>query len=653
MRTLEWAVENMVNDQGRAYDHWAFPHIGAPGGPMDAFDDNVVRTISLQWATRLGKTFFSQTSLLKTADCDPCPMMTASSVEQLAKEVMGRMYAAIEKRDRLSDKMALPERLWNKGLMQFKECRIHSAWSRSTSTLADKNLKVGHAGEYDKWEYQTTSKEAHPHKLFDDRFKDYQSVRKVIYEGTPTVTGRSPIESRFLQGWGCLYFVPCPECHKYQTLRLGEQDKPGGIKWGQPEIGKTTSSYASKTAHYSCEHCEAKISDHQRPWMMRRGVWVPEGCSVNHEEALKHTQSILEDYTNHDWNGWRDACWIEGEPMRGGVSASYQLSSFYALSLGWGDIAREFMDSRKNPHLLRNFRNQWQGLTWELHNRRREPSELAKRLDSGLNKGAVHDSVGVITVGVDVQDLHLVYVVAGWGKDDRCYVLDYGTVFSFQELLKGVFSQVYTGVRGDNVVISMAGIDSGFRTDEVYQFCSNQEFKGAVRPTKGVDSDGSKNRPLIASSLEGSKDSTRKALFNARKMHLWKFSKPYFQERLQRRLDSLEAGQDGSLNLPTDATKDEDFMEQLSNNAPIEKPGGSVAWEKVHESYPDDYRDALVIADVVREMWERGSKDRYDIALRQREVNRNNMKGNAKPVDKKKPQSKYHDRQGGWLEGIR
>jgi hypothetical protein len=94
-------------------------------------------------------------------------------------------------------------------------------------------------------------------------------------------------------------------------------------------------------------------------------------------------------------------------------------------------------------------------------------------------------------------------------------------------------------------------------------------------------------------------------------------------------------------------------MEQLSNNAPIEKPGGSVAWEKVHESYPDDYRDALVIADVVREMWERGSKDRYDIALRQREVNRNNMKGNAKPVDKKKPQSKYHDRQGGWLEGIR
>ena len=42
-RLLEWSKEEIVNDQGRPYDHAAYPHLGAPGGPMDAFDDPKVR----------------------------------------------------------------------------------------------------------------------------------------------------------------------------------------------------------------------------------------------------------------------------------------------------------------------------------------------------------------------------------------------------------------------------------------------------------------------------------------------------------------------------------------------------------------------------------------------------------------------------------
>lgn len=386
--------------------------------------------------------------------------------------------------------------------------------------------------------------------------------------------------------------------------------------------------------------------------MMRRGVWVAEGCRVNHKQALDYTEAILEG-AEHRWSGWKSACWVDGEPLRDGVAASHQLSSFYALSLGWGDIAREFMDSRKNPHLLRNFRNQWQGLTWELHSRRREPSELAKRLDSGLEIRVVPDQVAAITCGVDVQDTHLVFVVVGWDRYDSAYVLDYGNAMTFHELLVGVFSRRYQGLSGDELQITMAGVDSGFRTDEVYQFCSNPEFRGDVIPTKGVDTEGSKGKPLVASSLEGSKDSTRKAKMRKNHQYLWKFSKPYFQERLQKRLDSLEAGQHGSLNLPTVAARDDDFMEQLANNAPIQMDSGKIAWEKIHENYPDDYRDALVIADVVRECWDHGSENRYVMALQKREMNRNvakKKKPAAKPKKDEKP--KYHNRKGGWLGGI-
>ena len=76
---LNWCIQNVVNVKDNPYDHSQFPHIGAPGGPMDAFANFRVREISLQWASRLGKTFFAQCMCMYTAAIDPAPMMVASS----------------------------------------------------------------------------------------------------------------------------------------------------------------------------------------------------------------------------------------------------------------------------------------------------------------------------------------------------------------------------------------------------------------------------------------------------------------------------------------------------------------------------------------------------------------------------------------------
>ena len=57
-RQLDWCKANVQTDLGRPYDHSAYPHIGAPGGPADAFDCPQYLTIWLQWASRLGKTFY-------------------------------------------------------------------------------------------------------------------------------------------------------------------------------------------------------------------------------------------------------------------------------------------------------------------------------------------------------------------------------------------------------------------------------------------------------------------------------------------------------------------------------------------------------------------------------------------------------------------
>jgi hypothetical protein len=60
---------------GHPYDHFAYPHLGAPGGPLDAIDCRQYLEIWLQWGTRLGKSFVGQVGAMKTADVEPCPML--------------------------------------------------------------------------------------------------------------------------------------------------------------------------------------------------------------------------------------------------------------------------------------------------------------------------------------------------------------------------------------------------------------------------------------------------------------------------------------------------------------------------------------------------------------------------------------------------
>ena len=642
LRMLTWCRQHIVNDQGRPYDHAAYPHLGNPGGPCDAFDDLRTRTITLQWATRLGKTFFSQSALLFQADTSPCPMMIGSAVEKLGREVAARVYSMIHARRHLDEQLAKNRREQRQDLIEFKNCQIYVAWSRSVSTLADKNIKVGHAGEYDKWEHPATAREAHPHKLFDDRFKDYQSVRKVIYESTPTIKGRSAIEKRLMEATYCRYFVPCPHCRRYQLLEMGSDD--WGIQWQKAEDGHSRPDLAYDTAHYVCRHCKQRCDDFHRPWMMRRGVWCPEGCEIDDAEAIRAAECVNSG-SAHQWKGWRTAPWIIGTPKRNGQDASYQLSSLYALSLGWGDIAKEFVKSKRNTQELRNFVNQWLGETWQIRGTRHDWQKLGERLNGGYGVGVVPDECGVLTVGIDVQADRFVWVVCGWACEDRAYVIDWGETPTWAEMKRILARRFDAGA----LPIAMGGIDSGHRTDEVYGYC--REIGDCLRPTKGFDA---LERPYIASSLEGTRDETRKAVAQRNKMYLWKVNKPYWQEELQRRLDNFEAGKPGALTLPHEAADSQDFMMQLTNNAPQENEKGRMIWGKIHPADPDDIRDALIIARVVKEMWTRGNEGRIALAVSTRRSQRPAKSANTSEKNHAAtgPAAMF-PRPGGWIEGMK
>jgi len=601
VRTADWVVDWINTHTGRPYDDRAYPHITAPGGPCDAHDDPRVQIIVLQWASRLGKTFYGQCCTLFRGDTNPCPMMFASQSEKLALEVVDRTHTMYANCDPLKPQLR-PEHRRKAGQVDFDACRMHVAWARSVTTLADKAVKWGHANEVDKWEHTATSSEADPLKLFTDRGKEFPN-RKFLIESTPAVKGRSRVERLRLQGTNCLYWVPCPHCGVYQTLEFGEKGKPGGIQWPETR-SRGDRDRVLKEAHYVCLHCEGKIENRHRSMMMRSGVWAPEGCGVDSEgvvdELLRRQNLPPADDPDRDrlteaWDGWENARWITGRPVRNGRNASYQLSSLYALSLDWGDIAVEYLDSVKKPQLLRNFWNQWLAKTWEIASQTQTWEELGQRIIVRIPHGVVPEGFSIVTAGIDKQIDHYVYLAEAWGPERRSHVLDYGTVDDIEDLWSQVIECKWPHADGGQPLkTAITLFDSGFRPKGVYDFCRKaQSHKLLVVPCKG-------SNVSLGTEFKRAKLGKETSAPGFKIVHVDTIST---QDWLESQLHVLKPGEPGSTSLFDASIEDhQDYLEQMLNEAVVStvdnKNYDREVWQRLDESTPNDYRDCKRYADV-------------------------------------------------------
>lgn len=578
-RLLDWCRANVQTGEGRPYDHSAYPHLGAPGGPMDAFDCPQYLSIWLQWASRLGKSFFGQCATMKTAHTDPCPMMFASSDQKLAVEVTARTYRMLAKCPPLRDQLR-PEHRRKQDLVDLDACRMFVAWARSVSTLADKAVRVGHANEIDKWEHASTAKEADPLKLFSDRFKEFPRHKK-IFESTPAMKHSSRIERGRLGSTNCSYWVPCPYCRRYQTLRMDR------IEWDKLDGGKSDKDLARRTARYKCLHCEGAIRDEHRGPMMRAGVWVPEGCEADDAGAREEVASDRKPFA-----GWSLAGWITGKPLRDGRDAGYQLSSLYALSLTWGDIAAEWLDCQRNPQNLRNFINQWLAETWSLTKADQTWEQIVARLvDKDLKPGIVPPWASMVTMGVDRQgdDRHP-WVVDAWGPERRSATIAYGIAETIQEIEAKAATVWPHADDGPGIRASMVFIDSGHRPRGVHEACDRLR---RLKPD-GIPANPCKGSPgALTSDYDVAVLGKNTANPGGTLVHVDTIRSQDWMEHALYRADPKQSG--GFALYHGGAHEHEDFVQQLMNDAQVDKTDAHnnvrESWDRIDPSIPNDYRD--------------------------------------------------------------
>ena len=279
--------------------------------------------------------------------------------------------------------------------------------------------------------------------------------RKIFIVSTPTIQGLSRIEKEFNATDQRYYFVPCPFCGEFQTL-----------KWENIHYDSSNSKVV-----YVCEHCQKYIEEHHKTEMLAAGIW----------KATNETPSGGQPKA--------DAVKITGTAS----SCGFHLSSLYSPVgwMNWETCYRNFKAAEKDDQLLKAWTNTTLGLPWEDKGEVPDWGTLFDRREH-YKIGRVPLGGYVLTAGVDVQKDRLELEIVAWGKNHENWSVDYRVVYGspttqdpwnkLTEILNEEFESEDRIFRK----INMLAIDTGFATQEVYNWVRQQSIHN-VMAIKGID----------------------------------------------------------------------------------------------------------------------------------------------------------------------
>lgn len=404
---------------------------------MNAWTDPEIEHIILCFGTQLGKTESLQNCLGFSIHQDPGPALVVYPIDNLAEfasenrlEPMILACPALAERydKRASEKLEL----------QFTSMYVALGGANSPSELASRPIRYLLRDEIDKFP-RWSGKEANPLSLSEERTKTFYN-RKIIDASTPTLkTG--PIwqmvetADRLMR-----YHVPCPHCGTYQALTFKQikfpEEQPG---WDERR--------RSDAAHYECEHCKGSIDDQQKLSALRLGRWVTE------REREGQVRSV-----------------------------AFHLSSLYSPWVTWSRIVFEFLTSKDFPEKLMNFINSWLAEPWEDKATALNSDKILKKA-GGHERGTVPADAIILTAGVDVQKDHMWYSVRAWGEKLTSWLVEYGRAETWTEIEDALIERRYESEEGRRFAVNLTLLDTGYRTDEVYDLCA--VYPGLFLPAKG------------------------------------------------------------------------------------------------------------------------------------------------------------------------
>ncbi|MEO8647757.1 MAG: terminase gpA endonuclease subunit [Acidobacteriota bacterium] len=448
MATPEWAETYRVVDRGARKGRWSNETNPALTEVMAAADDPFVREIVVQKPVQWGGSEIANNIIGKRIHQNPTEIIYCAEIEDKAtawtQESFDSMVRVTPELSRLVSKKPEENNQKYKG---FPGGGLFIVWATSPAALSSRPAQIIIFDE--KAAYKPT-KEGEAVKLGQGRQTTYEGEELCVFISTPrrcdcTMEGETcgDISHDYERGDQREYYVPCPHCDEFQTLKFGGKDVAYGLKW-DPET--------PESPYYLCEHCQAMIEEFDREDMLTKGYW----------RASK--------------------------PFNG--NASFKINQLYSPFVSWGKIATEFLEAKTSQQKLEVFTNLILGEPWKPVERI-EYEDLTWKLEA--YPVAVPDGVLVLTAGIDVQKDRIECEIVGWGKDQESWSIDYRTFYGSPgietavddetsevdiEPLSSVWDDLavylmtsFTGKGSQVFRVQCAGIDSGYLTTIVYRFC--------------------------------------------------------------------------------------------------------------------------------------------------------------------------------------
>ena len=539
------------------------------------------------------KTKFAQGVIMRQMDLDPCTMMFATRNEDLCKRVIKRFWKMVANCGRFRG--TLPHLKFRSATnINTSRCEIIGTWAGSKSGLADESIAVGHGNEIDKWERPSTSTDGDPLSRFITRGDEFVDSLFIL-ESTPGERSQSRVERGRLSGTNHSLWVPCPHCAKFQPLDFGNGTAKTGITWDKPKSGRWDRDVVLRTAVYLCRNCHEPIRDEHKYTMEQLCVWVPEGCSVDHDKAMTARELPPDDIS-----------WIIGEPRHNGAEYSSHLARWHALFQGWGDMAVEYTGALDKWEDMITWITEKRAETWSHKKKAIDWEKLYTRVVSDTPRGVIPLGFSQVIVAYDRQsedkeDKPVPFLVLAVDPERRRHIVDYGYVDSLDvsnESMDVATTDWEHEDEGATIRARTAALDSGFEPAKQAKALRRLRQLGLkAQLVRGAAEDMS---TLYKRSRLGKETQTPGEV-------VIRIDTERSQRRADAMLYTMTPGDPGSLSV-FDGTREEheDLLTQLLNDDRDAKG----RWNRINTDVPNDYRDDLRYADVTIEAVNRNQPPR-------------------------------------------
>ena len=393
---------------------------------MDELNNYETEEIVFCKCTQIGGTEAELNMMGYVISQDPAPSMVVYPTDTLGESVSkNRIRPMIKASHQLNERFYELRSLTLE--MQFDGMYLTISGANSPASLASKAIKYLFLDEVDKYP-GASKKEADPISLARERTKTFAN-RKIYITSTPTIKSGHIWKNLLDCDVEKHYFVPCPHCGEMIELKFANLQFP-------EKTEDMTASDRADQAVYACQECGCAIGDHNKAEMLRRGRW----------EIVKENNSARR-------------------------KIGYWIPVLYSPFVRFSEIALEWINSQGDNDRLQNFVNSWLAEPWE-DTRLTTSKDIVLERQTEFEEFEVPSWAKFLTGGVDVQENCMYWTIRAWGNHITSQCICHAQALSWQDIER-VMNYSYHKATGEQLVVAMCLIDSGFDTDAVYDFCAN------------------------------------------------------------------------------------------------------------------------------------------------------------------------------------